>query len=165
MYYRNKSKNLSSNLYKSLDKENDYFLYRFAIFKHLNSGSIGDFSKDQNREFLVRILAETMYEYGYDDAINSVMNLIKGDNDNALLRLSLGASRREINQPICPDLNNSDQYSGDKWIFERDIDDRSANHLSDWGIDKMSMKEINTLMAKRRLCSADSLSELLWEQI
>ena len=89
----------------------------------------------------------------------------KGDNDNALLHLSLGSSTREINQPICPDHKNSIEYSGDKWIFEREIDDRAANHLSSWGIDEISIKEINALMAKRRLCTADNLSDLLWERI
>ncbi len=125
------------------DELSKYLKKRYLIFKYIfmlkDESDIYDFK-----------LAEAMYEYGYDDAIYAILSILKKYEDDARLKIILGALRRKANENICTDLSESRKYWAEKWIFNREHDVRAFEQLDIYGINlkNASISEIKKFLGE-----------------
>jgi len=117
----------------------EYFLKRFVLFRKIFK------SKESDR--IIYRTARTMYEYGYDDAINSMIHLIVEHGEWAAATLILAARNREPQDPILPEDERSHRHWGDQWVFDRDFDKRSLESLSSLG----GGKELTATVSERSI--------------
>jgi len=128
-----------------------FFLKRFVLFNKIFK------AKESDR--ITYKTARAMYEYGYDDAVNSMIHLIVEHGEWAAATLIVAARNREPQDPILPDDKKSHWHWGDQCVFDMGFDKRSLESLSFLG----GGTELDATVSERSISDLNqTLSVINW---